>query len=77
MVEEGIRRISDLSSNMLNYAKEWTLGAASARPRLCSSRTSAEPSGRRRPTQGVAVRRDIPDSLPPVSCDPQADPHGR
>ena len=68
MVDEGISTIGDLSSNMLKYAKEWTLNLEVTDlgllvQDLCKAIKQA---GRQR---GVRVRCDIPDHLPPVRCD--------
>jgi PAS domain S-box-containing protein len=69
MVEEGIGRISDLSHNMLKYAKEWNLelervdldGMVSRIYEL--NRQSA--TGR-----GVTLRADLVGGHPHVMCDP-------
>ena len=70
MIEEGTARISDLSLNMLKYAREWTiepeptdLAAMIRRIEVAVGRTAAE--------QGVALRTEIDASLPPVPCDPR------
>jgi len=70
MVEEGIDRISDLSRNMLNYAKEWKLelhreDSNGLVANIC------EQNQRIAVEQGVALRCEVPDGLPAVLCDPK------
>ncbi|NIO27750.1 MAG: PAS domain S-box protein [Candidatus Latescibacteria bacterium] len=70
MVEEGIARITGLSQNLLNYAKEWKpelervdLGELVVKINGVIKQTASD--------RGVAVRADIPSDLPPVRCDPK------
>ncbi|MFH1921552.1 MAG: PAS domain S-box protein [Planctomycetota bacterium] len=70
MVEEGIDRISDLSHNMLNYAKEWKLelhreDLNGLVAKICgqNQRIAAE--------REVALRCEAPGGLPAVLCDPK------
>jgi PAS domain S-box-containing protein len=68
MIDEGISTIADLSSNMLKYAKEWTLklqliDLALLVEDVCRAiKQTADEAG-------VTIRRDISDHLPLVSCD--------
>jgi PAS domain S-box-containing protein len=70
MVDEGIATIGDLSSNILKYAKEWTLNREVTDLGLLVSDIcrGIEQAGRQR---GVRVHWDIPDRLPRVRCDPR------
>lgn len=70
MVEEGIARISSLSHNMLNYAREWKLELQRAKlndlvASICELNRQAAAD------QGVALRHETPDGLPDVLCDPK------
>jgi signal transduction histidine kinase len=70
MVEEGIDRISDLSRNLLQYAKEWKLDLE----QTDLNRLLAQIGERNRQSaadQGVAVRYEANDDLPAVRCDPK------
>ena len=70
MVEEGIERITNLSRNMLNFAREWKpdrqmvdLGDLLAN--ICElNRQTAE-------SHEVILRYQLPATLPPVPCDPK------
>ncbi|MHC4941625.1 MAG: PAS domain S-box protein [Planctomycetota bacterium] len=69
MVEEGITRISNLSLNMLNYAKEWKLELEEVD--LTSliqkiNRVFGETANK----EGVAFRSDFSGPQLPVICDP-------
>ncbi|HUT14004.1 MAG TPA: PAS domain S-box protein [Thermoguttaceae bacterium] len=70
MVEEGIIRISSLSRNMLNFAKEWKPELESVDLNdlvvsICklNRQTAAD--------HGITLRHATPDGLPPVLCDPK------
>jgi PAS domain S-box-containing protein len=68
MVDEGISTIGDLSSNILKYAKEWTLNREAIDLGLlvgdiCKGITQTAGE------KGVTIHRNIPDHLPLVSCD--------
>jgi signal transduction histidine kinase len=70
MVEDGIERISSLSYNMLNFAREWKpdvqpVDVSDLVVKLCeSNRQSAA-------ERGVTLRHEVTDLLPPVQCDPK------
>ncbi len=70
MVSEGVERISNLSRNMLNYAKEW-------KPELKEIDLNhlvadmCELNRQYAAKQGVALHVELPDRLPPVLCDPK------
>ena len=70
MVEEGIDRISRLSHNMLNFAREWKLelqrvdlNALVARVSDLNRQTAEE--------RGVVLHNSGSDDLPDVLCDPK------
>jgi signal transduction histidine kinase len=70
MIEEGIERITDLSTHMLHYAREWKpqlqrvdLNDLVANVCELNRQTAAN--------QGVALRHDLPAGLPAVLCDPE------
>ena len=68
MIDEGISTIANLSSNMLKYAKEWTLKLEFTDLALLVEdvcKAIKQTAGQR----DVAIHRDIPDHLPLVSCD--------
>jgi signal transduction histidine kinase len=70
MVEDGIERISGLSYNMLNFAREW-------KPELQSTDLSemvvkiCEQNRQAAAERGVTLRHEVSDGLPPVLCDPK------
>jgi signal transduction histidine kinase len=70
MVEEGIERISSLSYNMLNFAREWKpslqrVDLSDLVVKICeSNRQSAA-------ERGVTLGHDMPHQPPPVLCDPK------
>lgn len=70
MVDAGIERISSLSENMLNYAKEWKRELR--RVDLCDL-TAKVLAEHRQPAaeHGVTLRLETPDGLPEVLCDPK------
>jgi len=68
MVEEGIERITRLSRNMLNFSREWKpdledvdLNGLIASVCELNRQTAAD--------QGIVLRAEAADSLPPVPCD--------
>jgi signal transduction histidine kinase len=70
MIDEGLSRISDLSRNMLKYAREWKVEAEPVDLRqmarkiaVAASKNTNEPV--------VSVRTEINDALPLVTCDPR------
>lgn len=70
MIEEGLDRISDLSLNMLKYAREWKiepepvdLAEMVGKIVVAVNQTAKE--------RGVTLRTDVDDSLPAVPCDPR------
>jgi PAS domain S-box-containing protein len=70
MIEEGLNRISDLSLNMLKYAREWKIepepvdiGDMVQKIIVAIGQTARD--------RGVAVQSEIEDSLPLVPCDPR------
>jgi len=70
MVEEGIERISDLSRNMLEYAREWKLTRERVDldelvARLCELNRQASAE------KGVTLRHEPSGELPAVLCDPK------
>ncbi|MHC4401011.1 MAG: PAS domain S-box protein, partial [Planctomycetota bacterium] len=70
MVEEGIERISNLSYNMLNFAREW-------KPELQRADLSdlvvkvCEQNRQAAANHGVALRHEVREGLPVVLCDPK------
>ena len=70
MAEEGIERITDLSRNMLHYAKEWKpefrrADLSDLLSGLCELNRQAAAD------RGVALRGEMPEGLPAVLCDPE------
>lgn len=70
MIEEGTRRISELSHNMLNYARDWhpeyqrvDVGELIAKIYQLNHQSAA--------AQGVTLRWETEDGLPAVWCDPK------
>ncbi len=70
MIEEGIDRISSLSYNMLNYAKEWKLDPQRVDLNDLVA-TICELNRQTAAGRGVALRHESPDGLPAVLCDPK------
>jgi len=70
MVDAGIGRISSLSENMLNYAKEWKRELRRVDIRDLITRVLAE-HRQTAAEQGVTLRHEIPEGLPSVLCDPK------
>jgi PAS domain S-box-containing protein len=70
MVEEGISRISDLSLNMLKYAREWTI---EPEPTDLSDLVGkvVVAVGQTAKESGVTIGTEIDSRLPDVSCDPR------
>jgi len=70
MLEEGIDRISSLSYNMLNFAREW-------KPELQRADLSelavkvCEQNRQTAADHGVTLRHHVSDGLPSVLCDPK------
>ncbi len=69
MIDEGLSRISDLSFNMLKYAREWKvepepidLTDVARQISVAVKQTAKE--------RGVKVSTEVDESLPAVSCDP-------
>ena len=70
MVKEGIEQITAFSRNMLNYAKEWkpeleTVNLDDMVARTCEANRQAAAN------RGVALRYEVSEGLPAVSCDPK------
>jgi len=70
MVDAGIERISSLSEDMLNYAKEWKRELRRVDIRDLIMRVLAEHL-QTATEQGVTLRHEIPEGLPAVLCDPK------
>jgi len=70
MVEESIERISQLSRNMLNYAKEWKLELQTVDLGQLLEKISSlnQPAAADR---GVTLRNETSPSMPPIRCDPE------
>jgi PAS domain S-box-containing protein len=70
MISEGLERISDLSLNMLKYAREWKIEpeAVDLREMARKVTMAVAESARER---GISVRTEIDESLPMVRCDPR------
>jgi len=70
MVEEGIDRISSLSHNMLNFAREWKpdLQNVDLNDLVVSTCELNRPTAADR---GVSIRHEVSDGLPQVICDPK------
>ena len=70
MVQEGIERISNLSRNMLNFAREWKpdLQDVDLNDLIISIGELNRPTAADR---GVAIRYEVSEGLPPVICDPK------
>jgi two-component system, sporulation sensor kinase E len=70
MIEEGLSRISDLSLNMLKYAREWKIEpepvdlAGMIQKIVVGMRQTAS-------ERGVTMRTELDESLSPVMCDPR------
>ena len=70
MVEEGKERISALSRNMLNFAREWN--PELQRVDLSELIESIRELNRQAAIDhGVVLRHEISEGLPPVLCDPK------
>lgn len=68
MIDDGISRIHSLSTNMLRYAREWTLELENTD--LAGLLRNVASSVKQRANElDIAVHLDIPDDLPQVSCD--------
>jgi PAS domain S-box-containing protein len=70
MIEEGIERITDLANHMLQYAREWKpelqpVDVNDLVAKICNVNRQTATS------QGVALRHELPEGLPPVRCDPE------
>jgi PAS domain S-box-containing protein len=70
MIEDGIHRIRDLSTNMLRFAREWTLELTNVdiAKMIRDVAKGIEP---RAGEMGVAVRYESAEEMPLVSCDAQ------
>lgn len=70
MIEEGLERISDLSLNMLKYARQWKIEPVSVdlRKMLKDVITAVSQTAKER---GVTIETEIDESLPAVLCDPR------
>lgn len=70
MVEAGIERISSLSQNMLNYARQWKRELQRVEMGDLIAQIAAE---HRQPAadQGVTLRYEIAEGSPAVLCDPK------
>ena len=70
MIEEGIERITDLSTHMLHYAREW-------KPQLQRVDLNdlvanvCELNRQTAVNQGVVLRHNLREGLPAVLCDPE------
>jgi PAS domain S-box-containing protein len=70
MVEEGMERISALSRNMLNFAREWK--ADLQKVDLSDLIESIRELNRQAAVDhGVILRHEVSEGLPPVLCDPK------
>ncbi|MFH1754849.1 MAG: ATP-binding protein [Candidatus Latescibacterota bacterium] len=70
MIEEGLSRISELSFNMLKYAREWKiepeqvdLVQMAKKIIMAVSQTAAD--------RGVTICTEVDDALPDIHCDPR------
>ena len=70
MVEEGIERMSGLSLNMLNYAKDWKPDFEEADIKHLLSKVH-EVVRQNAADNGVMVQTELPEVLAPVRCDPK------
>lgn len=70
MVDEGLTQISDLSMNMLRYAREWTIDPEPVDLVKLIEKINTN-VGQTAKERGVSVRTDTADSLPAVTCDPR------
>jgi len=68
LMEEGISRMTALSKSMLNYARNWTFEFKSVdlRSMLGGIQEMLSPSAAEK---GIAVRAELDEDLPDVSCD--------
>ncbi len=70
MVQDGIRHITDLSSRMLQYVRDWAPDLEDTD--LCATTISAhQVSQSAARERGIEFRADVPQFLPMVRCDPQ------
>jgi two-component system NtrC family sensor kinase len=70
MVEEGFHRISDLSLNMLKYARDWTIEPEPTDVAALVGKIVSAVE-RRAEELGVELLSEVNPSLPAVSCDPK------
>lgn len=70
MIDEGLARISDLSRNMLKYAREWKVEAEPV-DLAQMARKIAVAASKNANERAVSVRTEISDALPKVNCDPR------
>jgi PAS domain S-box-containing protein len=70
MIDEGLARISDLSLNMLKYAREWKIEPEAVdMGEMVQKVTMA--IGQDAKERGVSIGTEIDESLPQVRCDPR------
>ncbi|MHC4675418.1 MAG: sensor histidine kinase [Planctomycetota bacterium] len=70
MIEEGIEHISELSRNMLNYAREWKLELQRVDLNDLVSKI-CEQNHQTAADEGVSMSHEVPEGLPAVLCDPK------
>jgi PAS domain S-box-containing protein len=70
MIDEGISRIKELSTNMLGYARTWKMERADIDLRELLRGIS---TALRQPAEdkGVEMRYEVAEDLPPAYCDPR------
>ena len=69
MIDEGVTQISDLSHNMLKYAREWKIEPKPVDMASLAGKIAAA-IGQNAQERGVAVHTELPDSMPEAFCDP-------
>ena len=70
MIDDGTTQISDLSQNMLKYAREWKIEPEPVDLAEMAGKIATGVSQTAR-EQSTTIRTDVADSMPVVSCDPR------
>jgi PAS domain S-box-containing protein len=70
MIDDGTTQISDLSQNMLKYAREWKIEPEPVDLAEMVGKIATGVSQTAR-EQSTTIRTDLADSMPVVSCDPR------
>ena len=70
MIDDGTTQISDLSQNMLQYAREWKIEPEPVDLAEMVGKIATGVSQTAR-EQSISIRKDVAESMPVVSCDPR------